>query len=389
MAIIGAGPAGLTAGYYLARKGYKPVVFEALPVPGGMLYVGIPEYRLPKAVLRREVELICSEGVEIRYETAVGRDVAFAELEGMGFAAIFIAIGAHCGKKLRIPGEDLPGSIDAIDFLRQVALGQEVPLGERVLVLGGGNSAMDAARSALRLGAREVTVVYRRAREQMPANPWEIDEAMEEGVRFHFLAAPVRCEGDSSVEQLVCQPMELGPPDESGRRAPVPLACDPFTLDADMVIAAVGQEPDFTPFADPLLQLNKWGYLEVDPRTFQTTKPGVFVGGDAITGGGSIIEAVSAGKTAAKYIDLYLRGEPVVEDLEDRTKRLAVYLGAQRSWYSLTPNTAYGSRQKMPTLSPEERRTGFAQVELGYPTRQALVEARRCLRCHRPILVAG
>ena len=390
VAVVGAGPAGLSAGYYLARLGYRPVIFEALPVPGGMLYVGIPEYRLPKAVLRREVELIEHEGVEIRYNQALGRDVRFADLEEMGFAATFIAIGAHSGKKLRIPGEDLPGSMDAIDFLRRVALGEQVEIGERVLVVGGGNSAMDAARTCVRLGAKEVTVVYRRAREQMPANPWEVDEAMEEGVEFRFLAAPVRCEGDVCVRGLFCQQMELGPPDESGRRSPVPTADDPFYLEADSVIAAVGQQPDFAPFTeDPAVATNKWGYLEMDPRTLMTTKPGVFVGGDAVSGGASVIEAIHAGKTAAKYIDCHLRGQPVVEDLQDKVKRLAVQLGAQQSWYELREGGDYGRREAMPMLEPEIRKRGFAHTELGFTNAQARREAARCLRCHRPLLVAA
>jgi NADPH-dependent glutamate synthase beta subunit-like oxidoreductase len=281
-----------------------------------MLYVGIPEYRLPKSVLQREVDFIQAEGVEIRYGEAIGRDVPFTDLAAMGFEATFIGIGAHSGKKLRIPGEDLPGSMDAIDFLRKVALGQEVALGNHVLVLGGGNSAMDAARTAVRLGVPEVTVVYRRAREQMPANPWEVDEAEEEGVHFHFLASPVACEGEGCVEVLVCQQMELGPPDESGRRSPVAMACEPFRLTASTIIAAVGQQPDFAPFTvDPALTLNKWGYLDADAHTGMTAKPGVFVGGDAVTGGASVIEAINAGKVAAKYIDAFVRGEPVSEDL--------------------------------------------------------------------------
>jgi len=389
VAVIGAGPAGLSAAYYLARRGYRPVIFEALPVPGGMLWVGIPEYRLPENVLRREVERIEREGVEIRYGQAVGRDLSFSDLSDMGFEATFIAIGAHTGKKLRIPGEDLPGSLDAIDFLRAVSLDVPVSLGDKVLVVGGGNSAMDAARTAVRLGAGRVTVVYRRMREQMPANPWEVDEAEEEGVAFCFLAAPVSCEGDTCVQGLTCQQMELGPPDESGRRSPVPSACEPFHLEADTIIAAVGQQPDFSAFTtDPAVIANKWGYLQVDPYTFMTTKPGIFVGGDAVSGGGSVIEAIHAGKTVAKYMDCFLRGERVVEDLEDKTRRLAVQFGAQVSGYPLRPAADHGVREPMPMLAPSVRRLSFAPADLGLTDAAALREAARCLRCHRPIVVA-
>lgn len=389
VAIIGAGPAGLSAAYFLARSGYKPVIFEDLPVPGGMVHVGIPEYRLPRHVIRRETELIEQEGVEIRYNTRLGRDIQFADLEGMGFKATFVGVGAHLGRPLGIPGEDLPGSMDAIVFLRKVALGEKVDIGDRVLVLGGGNSAMDAARTAVRLGAKEVRVVYRRTRNEMPANVWEIEEAEEEGVEFLYLAAPMECQGGDGVQGLVCQQMELGEPDESGRRKPVPSDMAPFVLQADSIIAAVGQKPDFQPFgADESIKMNKYGYMEVDPYTLQTSKPGVFVGGDAISGGGTVIEAINAGKTAAKYIDKYLSGEPVVEDIEDKTKRLAVYLGAQKSVYPLAPEVDYGQREKMPMLAVEQRVNSFEPCELGYTLAQVTAEAGRCLRCHRPILVA-
>jgi NADPH-dependent glutamate synthase beta subunit-like oxidoreductase len=390
VAIIGAGPAGLSAAYYLARRGYKPVIFEALPVPGGMVHVGIPEYRLPRHVIRRETELIQQEGVEIRYNTRLGRDIKFEDLEAQGFEATFVAVGAHLGRPLGIPGENLPGSMDAIDFLRKVALGEKVALGDKVLVLGGGNSAMDAARTSVRLGAKQVRIVYRRTRNEMPANVWEIEEAEEEGVEFLYLAAPMECQGaDDGVHGLVCQQMELGEPDESGRRKPVPSDMAPFVLEADSIIAAVGQKPDFSPFsADESIKLNRYGYMEVDQHTMATSKPGVFVGGDAVSGGGTVIEAINAGKVAAKYIDQYLSGEPVAEDIEDKIKRLAVYLGAQKSTYPLTETVDYGTRQKMPVLPVDVRKHTFDAVELGYTLDQVTAEADRCLRCHRPILVA-
>ena len=389
VAVIGAGPAGLSAAYYLARLGYAPTIFEDLPVPGGMVHVGIPEYRLPRHVIHRETELIQQQGVEIRYNTRLGRDIQFEGLAAEGFEATFVGIGAHVGRPLGIPGENLPGAMDAIVFLRKVALGEPVDIGDSVLVLGGGNSAMDAARTSVRLGAKKVQVVYRRTRNEMPANAWEIEEAEEEGVEFLYLAAPVECQGDDEVQGLVCQQMELGEPDASGRRRPVPTDMAPFVLSASSIIYAVGQQPDFDPFkSDEQIKLNKWGYMEVDPYTLMTTKPGVFVGGDAVSGGGTIIEAINAGKTAAKYIDKYLRGEPVEEDLEDKTKRLAVYLGAQDSREPLAENVDYGTREKMPMVDPEIRRHTFEPTELGYSLEQCKAEADRCLRCHRPILVA-
>jgi NADPH-dependent glutamate synthase beta subunit-like oxidoreductase len=389
VAIIGAGPAGMSAGYFLARRGYKPTIFEDLPVPGGMVHVGIPEYRLPRDVIYREAELIEREGVEFRYNTRVGRDISWEQLN-KEFEAVFVGIGAHLGRPLGIPGEDLPGAMDAIEFLRKVALHEQVEIGDDVLVLGGGNSAMDAARTAVRLGAKNVQVVYRRTKNEMPANPWEIEEAEEEGVHFNYLAAPMECKGDAGVNGLVCQQMELGEPDESGRRKPVPTDMAPFVLQASAILAAVGQKPDFSPFTvDESLKLNKYGYIECDPYTLQTSKPNVFVGGDAVSGGGTVIEAINAGKVAAKYMDKYLRGEPVAEDLEDKTRRLAVYLGAQKSGEPLAECVDYGARQPMPVRTVEERTDDFEAVELGYDLAQVTAEADRCLRCHRPILVVS
>jgi NADPH-dependent glutamate synthase beta subunit-like oxidoreductase len=389
VAVIGAGPAGLSAAFFLARRGYQPTIFEELPVPGGMVHVGIPEYRLPRHVIHRETELIQQEGVEIRYNTRVGRDISWEEID-RDFDATFVGIGAHLGRPLGIPGEDLPGSMDAIAFLRKVALHEPIDIGDDVLVLGGGNSAMDAARTAVRLGAKNVQVVYRRTRNEMPANPWEIEEAEEEGVHFQYLAVPLECKGDEDVNGLVCQQMELGEPDESGRRRPVPTDMAPFVLSADSIFAAVGQKPDFEPFKDDGgIKLNKYGYMDADPYTLMTSKPGVFVGGDAVSGGGTIIEAINAGKVAAKYMDKFMRGEPVVEVLEDKTRRIAVYLGAQDSKEPLAECVDYGVREPMPMVDPEVRKHNFAATELGYTMQQQTTEADRCLRCHRPIVVVA
>ncbi|NLE73920.1 MAG: FAD-dependent oxidoreductase [Actinobacteria bacterium] len=388
VAVVGAGPAGLSAAYYLARAGFAPVIYEGLPVPGGMLYVGIPEYRLPKAILRQEVALIEREGVEIRYESRVGRDTTFAELLDE-FPAVFIGIGAHAGRGLGVSGEELMGSMDAIDFLRRVALGETVEVGERVLVIGGGNSAMDAARTCIRLGVHDVTVVYRRDRGQMPANPWEIVEAEEEGVRFHFLAAPLQCEGTTRISGLVCQPMELGAPDDSGRLRPVPAACDPISFPADTVIGAVGQRPDFAPFLDtPGFVFNRWNYLECDEHTLMTDRPGIFVGGDAVSGGGLVIEAIAAGKRAAVHIERFLSGQPVVEDTEYLVRRVATLLGAQDSRHPLPLNADWGHRAQSAVMTPAARITSFAEAEKTLTDPHAHGEAKRCLRCHRPLVVA-
>ena len=386
VAIVGAGPAGLSAAHYLARAGFAPVVFEALPVPGGMLYVGIPEYRLPKAVLRKEAALIEQEGAEIRYETAVGQDIAFDQILEE-FPAVFLGIGAHAGRGLGVPGEELEGSVDAIDFLRRVALGETVHLGERVLVVGGGNSAMDAARTSIRLGVPEVTVVYRRDRGQMPANPWEITEAEEEGVHFHLLAAPVRCEGTTCVSRLVCQPMELGAPDESGRLRPVPAACEPISIPADTIISAVGQRPDFNPFRNISgFVFNRWDYLECNEHTLMTGRAGVFVGGDAVSGGGLVIEAIAAGKRAAVHMERFLAGQPVVEETGYLVRRVADLLGARDSRQPLPP-ADWGRREHPSMLAPEVRRASFAEAESTLTDRQAHREAKRCLRCHRPLVI--
>ncbi len=298
-----------------------------------MVHVGIPEYRLPRHVIHRETELIQQQGVEIRYNTRLGRDIQFADLEKQGFEATFVGVGAHLGRPLGIPGEDLPGAMDAIEFLRKVALGEKVDIGDYVLVLGGGNSAMDAARTSIRLGAKKVQVVYRRTRNEMPANAWEIEEAEEEGVEFLYLAAPVECKGEDGVEGLVCQQMELGEPDASGRRKPVPTDMAPFVLTRQQHHRRCRTAAGFRSLqrgraASSSTNRATWRSI---PYTLQTSKPGVFVGGDAVSGGGTVIEAINAGKVAAKYIDKYLRGEPVAEDLEDKTRRLAVYLGAQDS----------------------------------------------------------
>jgi len=374
VAIVGAGPAGLTAAYDLARKGYKVTVYEALPVAGGMLAVGIPPYRLPKEVLEDEIDFIKAHGVEIKLNTPVGRDGG-PSLDDLRreYDAVFLAVGAHKSVKLGIPGEDLEGVVHSTDFLRSLNLGQEVKLGKRVAVIGGGNSAIDAARCALRLGG-DVTIVYRRSRAEMPAIPTEVEEAEKEGVKFHFLAAPVRILGrDGRVVGMECIRMRLGEPDESGRRRPIPIEGSEFTMDVDMVIVAIGQRPDIEPLAG--VEATRRGTLVADPDTMATPIEGLFAGGDAVTGPASVIEAVAAGKRAAESIHRYLRG------MDLREGRIFEWPRAADIEVEIPPDTKPAQRQEMPTIPMAERRTSFNEVELGFTEEQAIAEAQRCLSC--------
>ncbi|NIO69960.1 MAG: FAD-dependent oxidoreductase, partial [Anaerolineae bacterium] len=291
VAIVGSGPAGLSCAYFLARLGYQPTVFEKLPVAGGMLAVGIPEYRLPKDVLKREIEFIEKMGVEIRTGVSIGEDVTIPELYQQGYEAIFIGVGAHHGRKLNIPGETLDGVVDAVDFLRVVALsGHRMWAGRRVAVLGGGNAAIDAARTALRLGADEVTIVYRRTKHEMPAQRSEIEDAVAEGVKLELLATPAQAiSQNGGIKGLECLRMCLGEFDGSGRRRPEPVEDSQFRLDVDMVISAIGQTPDTTSLLSSL-ELNRDGTIKVD-KDGRTTVPYIFAGGDAVTGPATVIWA--------------------------------------------------------------------------------------------------
>jgi len=312
IAIIGSGPAGLTAAWELVRIGFPVTIFEALSEPGGMLRVGIPEYRLPKEVLDTEIGYVKDLGVEIRTNTAVGKDLSFNDLlKKKGYKAIFIATGAHKSRKLRVEGEDLEGVVHALDLLRQVNLQKRPRLGERVGVVGGGNTAMDAARTALRLGAKEVNILYRRSMEEMPANPLEVEEAERDGVKIHFLLTPRKIlSKDKQVVAVDCIRMRLGPLDESGRRRPIPIKGSEFTMELDTTILAIGESPDIS-FLSKEVEVTEWNTIAVDPLTLETSMPGVFAGGDAVSGPATVIEAIAAGKRAAVSIDRYLRGGEV------------------------------------------------------------------------------
>jgi heterodisulfide reductase subunit A len=307
IAVIGSGPAGLTVTYELARKGCKVTVFEALAEPGGMLRKCIPEDRLPKQVLAKEVQFIKDLGVEIKTGVTVGKDLSFDDLSKEGFKAIFIGSGAHKSQKLKIEGGDLKGVIHALDFLWSVNCGEKVEIGKNVVVIGGGNVAVDSAKTALRFGADKVTMLYRRSREEMPANPWEIKEAEDEGVEIEFLVAPKKILGENGkVSAVECVRMQLGELDESGRRKPMPIEGSEFTRETNMAILAIGEAPDLE-FLPKEIERNEDGTLWVNPVTMETSVQGVFAGGDAVTGPATVIEAIRAGKCAAESIEDYLK----------------------------------------------------------------------------------
>ena len=374
VAVIGSGPAGLTAARDLALKGYQVTVFEKLPVAGGMLAVGIPEYRLPKQVLKKEIDGIHAYGIEFQMGKEFGKDITIDQLKALGYKAIFVAIGTHKGLKLKIPGEDeFEGVLDCIEFLRKANLGERVNVGEKVIVIGGGNAAVDSARTALRMGAREVSIVYRRSRKEMPANSWEVEEAELEGVKILFLSAPVRILGkDGRVNAIECLKMKLGEPDASGRSRPVPIEGSNFTLETDMVISAIGQEPETDALKKQGLNCTHWNLLEVDSTTLQTNLEGVFAGGDAVSGPSTVVEAIAMGQRAAESIHLYLQGERFYKGYDERLKPKAV---KDITGMSRIP------RQKMPKISPEARRGNFKEVELGFTEEMAVAEAQRCLNC--------
>ena len=378
VAVIGSGPGGLTAARDLVRMGYGVTVFEALPVAGGMMAVGIPEYRLPKAVLQQEIDGIQQLGVELKLNSPVGKNgLTLESLKGQGYKAIIIAVGAHDSMKLDIPGEELEGVYHGVSFLRDVLLGKEVRVGERVAIIGGGNVAIDAARTALRLGAKEAVIVYRRSRQEMPASEEEVEEAENEGVKINYLAAPVRVLGDGGrVTGLECIRMELGEPDASGRRRPIPVEGSEFVLDTDMLVPAIGQTPDLSCLPeDHKLNISKRGTFEVDPLSMATNIPGVFACGDAVSGPKTVVEAIGAGTRAALAVDRYLRGEKFEELEPVLPLREVAFEDLDIS------DVESKDRAKMPHLPVEGRIRGFEEVALGFSEETAIEEANRCLNC--------
>ena len=370
--IIGGGPGGLSAAYFLAVRGHKITIYDSMPQMGGMLRYGIPEYRLPKSIVDAEVAEVTALGVKMVNNFRVGKDVTLDALKAE-HDAVIVAIGAWTSSPLRCEGEDLDGVLGGIDFLREVALGQRKSLGEKVAIVGGGNTAMDACRTAVRLGAKEVYVVYRRTRKEMPAEDIEIEEAIEEGVIFKFLTNPEVIEGENGkVKGMKLQIMELGDPDEKGRRKPVPVLGKFEYLPVDNVIIATGQKIDIKGFE--VLERNKWGYIAADEGTFRTSMEGVFAIGDATNEGASIaIAAIGEAGHAAKVIDSYLAGNEV-------PYRKPYYSKRELTSEDFT-DRAKIARARMPHREAQVRKNDFKEVNLGFDEKIAREEAKRCLEC--------
>jgi NADH-quinone oxidoreductase subunit F len=374
IAIIGAGPSGLSCAYFLARLGYKPMVFEAEQRPGGMLVQAIPAYRLPREILAREIRMIENLGVDIETGKRLGKDFTLDDLKEQGYETIYIATGASAGLKLGLDGEDSEGVTQALTFLRQYNIRGSVPVGKKVVVIGGGNAAVDASRTALRLGAEEVTLIYRRTREQMPAYEEEIEEAENEGVKMLMLTAPEKIlTRDGKVQGLICRKMKLGEFDRSGRRRPNASPEGEFKIEADQIIAAIGQASEANQFLkDSDIELNNRNCIKAKPLSGQTSQDWIFAGGDIVTGPWSVIEAVAAGEKAAVGMDEFLTGEKHAFWREE--KELDTYFDPEA-------DPVPYPREKQPLISAERRRNNFDEVEQSWSEAVAIRQAKRCLRC--------
>ncbi|TET54934.1 MAG: 2Fe-2S iron-sulfur cluster binding domain-containing protein, partial [Actinobacteria bacterium] len=371
VAVIGSGPAGLSCAYYSAINGHDVTVFEAKPEAGGMLYYGIPAYRLPKDLLDKEISTVTELGVDIQKNKALGDDFTMESLQ-KDYDAVFLGIGAQVASKMGIEGEDLDGVLGGVDILREIGLNKKPEVGRKVAVIGGGNSAIDTARSSVRLGAKEVTLIYRRSRNEMPAHEIEIKEAEEEGVKLKLLTNPSRFLGkNGKVNGLECVRMELGEPDESGRRRPSPVKGSEFKIEADMVIVAIGQNIEVEKTGVKSTERNR---IQIDNNTLQTSIPNVFAGGDAVVGPDTAIGAIAAGRRASIAINQHLAGEKI--KLEDKSFS-AEKFGISKEDFKDEPKA---KSVKMPDIKVSERK-GFKEVEEGYSEKEALKEAKRCLEC--------
>lgn len=390
VAIIGAGPSGLTAADFLTKRGYDVTIFEMLHESGGMAAVGIPDYRLPRNIVRGEVEAIENLGVKIIYGKALGASFTLDDLEAEGFRAIFIGMGCHCHKSLGIEGEDKGyyGYVPGVYFLRNINLGlyDEVPKGKKMVVVGGGNVAIDCVRIAFRVGFDESHIVYRRSRKEMPADYVEINDAEAEGVSFHFLTAPKRIIGENGkVKGLECLRMQLGEPDLSGRRRPVEIPGSEFVIEADVIVAAIGQEGDFNCMCNlPGVEVSKKGAILVD-QNLMTSRKGVFAGGDCVTGPDVLIRACSHGRRVGMAIDKYLTDgslAPLAEVTDEKfLDQLKVYDPSEA--IALPAGTGRIPVRHEP---PQKRKKDFCEVDEGFTAEEAVAEASRCLRCYRVVM---
>lgn len=391
VAVLGAGPAGLSCAYFLGQMGYGVTVFERLPEPGGMAAVGIPDYRLPRVVVGGEERTVKDLGVEIRYNTIVGKDVTMSELRSE-FDALFIGVGAHGSQPMGVSGEDkgYAGFIAGVKYLLDINMGKDpYPEGKKVVVAGGGNVAMDCVRSSFRIGKSDVHLVYRRSKAEMPADPLEVRDAEEEGVTFHYLCNPVRIiEKDGKVAAVECIRMELGEPDKSGRRRPVPVPGSEFIIETDILIPAIGQAVDLSFLgSDAGVELTKWKTVLVDQDTFQTSQPGIFSAGDCETGPDVLVRACGNGKRAAWRIDQYLQGKDLAPGEAERFNDFFAKIKVFQKDEDL--GVAGGEpRCHLRMLDPEKRKWTFDEVEEGFRVDEAMKEAARCLRCFRIGMVA-
>ncbi len=380
VAVVGGGPAGLSAAYYLALEGHEVTIFEANPKLGGMLRYGIPEYRLPKAILDKEIAAITNLCCQVRCNVSLGKDFTIESLKEEGYEAIFIGLGAQANQKMNIEGEDSPDVLSGIGFLKDTAHGKKVALGDKVAVIGGGNTAIDVARTALRLGAGEVTIVYRRSRDEMPANDEEVEQAEQEGVQIKFLTAPVSVTSQNGkVDSLECIKMVLAEPDSSGRRRPEPVAGSEFTMGVDTVIAAIGQVLESSNLDhDSQVELNKRGYIVVNEATMETVVEGVFSGGDCTSGPATVVEAIAAGRRAANSINHYLNGQPVTPEAKPYNCSKGDLEDIDPSDYEQVERIP---RAQVPAIDPQERKKNFNEIELGLTEEMARREVERCLAC--------
>jgi len=376
VAIVGSGPAGLSAAYHLARKGILSTIFERLPEAGGMLRVGIPEHRLPRKILDAEIEVITNLGVEIKTDSPLGEDLTAGDLFDQGYKAVYLALGAHKGIELGIPGEKANGVRQGVDFLKEVNLTGKTDVGKKLGIIGGGNVAIDVARCAVRLGAEDVSIIYRRTRKEMPAWEEEIQAAEKEGVNITYLSAPQEVlTRDGKVIGIRCIRMELGEPDSSGRRRPIPVPGSEYDIETDQLLPAIGQSPDISALDDDTdLNFSRWGTIEVDPVTYATNQEGVFAGGDMQTGPWVAIGAIAAGREAAESILRYLDGRDMAADRQPVSNENPVYR-------PIPEDEPQKTRAPMPELPVEERKASFDEVELGYEEEPGQEEAKRCLNC--------